>query len=168
MIKTKTMTKYPLLLLSLSLVITSCQFSKGVKKDLNTGLSASYNGFSLDDIYLADENGNRLGDNKITLGSKILVLATGVDHFSEKEGKVFPGCRIMLTDKNKKEILNLPDAFADMTNGTTAAEAKTLQASLNTGKPMVTGETYHLSVRFYDKNKKENEIVSNVDLVMKE
>lgn len=167
MIKTKTMTKYPLLLLSLSLVITSCQFSKGVKKDLNTGLSASYNGFALDDIYLADENRNRLGDNKITLGSKVLVLATGVDHFSEKEGKVFPGCRIILTDKSRKEILNLPDAFADMPNGTTAAEAKTLEASLNTGTPMVIGETYHLSVRFYDKNKKENEIVSHVDLVMK-
>ena len=153
-------------LLCLLFVITSCQFSKGVKKDLNTGLSANYNGFAIDDIYLADENGNRLSNNKITLGSKVLVVATGVDYFSEKDGKVFPGCRIVLVDKNKKEILNLPDAFADMTNGTTEAEAKTLQASLNTGEPMVIGETYHLSVRFFDKNKKENEIVSNVDLVV--
>ena len=168
MVKTKTITKHSLLLLSLLLVIASCQFSKGVKKDMNTGLSASYNGFTLDDIYLADENGNRLSNNKITLGSKVLVVATGVDYFSEKEGKVFPGCRIVLIDKNKKEILNLPDAFADMTNGTIAAEAKTLQASLNTGEPMIIGETYHLSVRFYDKNKKENEIVSNVDLVVNE
>ncbi len=162
------MKKFKFLLISSLFVLGSCQFSKGVKKDLTTGLSASYNGFALDDIYLADENGNRLNNNKITLGSKVLVLATGVDHFSEKEGRVFPGCRILLIDKNKKEILNLPDAFADMTNGTTAAEAKTLQASLNTGDPMLIGETYHLSVRFYDKNKKENEIVSNIDLVMKE
>lgn len=162
------MKKFKFLLIISLFVLSSCQFSKGVKKDLNTGLSASYNGFALDDIYLADENGNRLNNNKITLGSKVLVLATGVDHFSEKEGRVFPGCRILLNDKNKKEILNLPDAFADMTNGTTAAEAKTLQASLNTGDPMLIGETYHLSVRFYDKNKKENEIVSNIDLVMKE
>ena len=162
------MKKFKFLLISSLFVLSSCQFSKGVKKDLTTGLSASYNGFAIDDIYLADENGNRLNNNKITLGSKVLVQATGVDHFSEKEGRVFPGCRILLIDKNKKEILNLPDAFADMTNGTTAAEAKTLQASLNTGDPMLIGETYHLSVRFYDKNKKENEIVSNIDLVMKE
>ena len=162
------MIKFSFLLLFLSLVICSCQFSKGVKKDLNTGLSASYNGFAIDDIYLADENGNRLTNNKISLGSKILVVATGVDYFSEKGSKVFPGCRIILIDKNKKELLNLPDAFADMANGTTAAEAKTLQASLNTGEPMLIGETYHLSVRFYDKNKKENEIVSNVDLVVNE
>lgn len=162
------MKKIIFLLINTLFVLSSCQFSKGVKKDLNTGLSASYNGFALDDIYLANETGNRLSSNKITLGSKVLVVATGVDYFSDKEGKVFPGCSIILIDKNKKEILNLPDAFADMTNGIPVAEAKTLQASLNTGDPMLIGETYHLSVRFYDKNKMENEIVSNIDLVMKE
>ena len=162
------MTKISMLLLSFFVFITSCQFSKGVKKDLNTGLTASYNGFALDDIYLTDENGKRLGNNKIKLGTKVLILASGVDFFAEKEGKVFPGCLIILTDKNKKEILNLPDAFANMTDGTTTAEAKTLQASLNTGEPMIAGETYHLHVRFYDKNKKENEIVCNVDLLATE
>ena len=159
---------FKFLLISTLFVLSSCQFSKGVKKDLCTGLSASYNGFTLDDIYLANENGNRLNNNKITLGSKVLVLATGVDYFSEKEGRVFPGCSILLIDKNKKEILNLPDAFAEMTSGTPAAEAKTLQASLNTGAPMIAGETYHLHVRFYDKNKKENEIVADVELVARE
>ena len=149
-------------------IFISCQFSKGVKKDLNTGLTASYNGLAMEDIFLTDENGKRLDNNKIKMGSKIFMVATGVDYYTEKQGKVFPGCRILLTDKNKKEILNLPDAFADMAAGATGAEAKTLQARLNTGEPMVTGETYHLSVRFFDKNKKENEIVSNVDLVMKE
>lgn len=162
------MTKISMLLLSFFVFITSCQFSKGVKKDLNTGLTASYNGFALDDIYLTDENGKRLSNNKIKLGTKVLILASGVDFFAEKEGKVFPGCLIILTDKNKKEILNLPDAFANMTDGTTTAEAKTLQASLNTGEPMIAGETYHLHVRFYDKNKKENEIVCNVDLLATE
>ncbi len=151
-----------------SLVISSCSFSKGVKKDLATGLSTSYNGLTIDDIYLADGNVKRLGDNKITMGSKIAIIATGVDYFAEKDGKVFPGCSILLTDKSGKEILNLPDAFADLVNGTTVSEAKVLQASLTTGDPMVVGETYHLNVRFFDKNKKENEIVAKVDLLMKE
>ena len=31
--------------------------------------------------------------------------------------------------------------------------------------PMLAGETYHLKVRFFDKNKKENEIVAEVDLI---
>ncbi|MDP3360125.1 MAG: hypothetical protein Q8S41_12345 [Lutibacter sp.] len=163
------MKKTSIILFSVFCIITfSCQYSKGVKKDLASGLSTSYNGLTIDDVYLANENGNRLSDHKITMGSKLAVVATGVDYFSEKDGKVFPGCTILLTDKTGEEILNLPDAFADMVNGTTASEAKILQASLNTGDPMIVGETYHLYVRFYDKNNKENEIVANVDLLMKE
>jgi len=148
--------------------VCSCQFSKGVKKDLATGLSASYNGLKVDDIYLADESGNRLRKNTIKLGSKVLMVVDGVDHFTEREGRVFPGCQIILTDKDKKEILNLADAFASLNNGTTPAEAKTLQASLNTGEPMATGETYHLLVRFYDKNDRDKSILSDVDLVMQD
>ena len=160
------MTKSSLLFTSLLFAIISCQFSKGVKKDLNTGLSTSYNGFTLEDIYLADASGNRLPNNKITMGSKIAVTAIGVGNYGKNKGKVFPGCTIILTDKNKKEILNLPDAFEDLTDGLDPSQAATLKATLNTGDPMAIGETYHLHIRFFDKNKKENEIISNVDLVM--
>jgi hypothetical protein len=59
MIKTKTMTKNSLLL-SLLFTITSCQFSRGAKQDMNTGLSPSYNGFAPEDIYLADARGNKI------------------------------------------------------------------------------------------------------------
>jgi hypothetical protein len=147
--------------------LCSCNFSKGVKKDLGTGLSSVYNGFTVDDIYLVDTEGNRLNSNAIALGSKISVVASGVDYFTEKDGKVFPGCRIVLTDKNNKDILNLPDAFASMTEGTSSTDARVLRASISTGNPMVVGETYHLNVQFFDKNNKENLIVSNVDLLMK-
>jgi len=168
MSKQYSIASFPLVLAMLFFLITSCQFSKGVKKDLNTGLSASYNGLTIDDIFLADENGNKLSQNKVKLGAKIQVVATGVDYFTEKDGKVFPGCQIILTDNAKAELLNLPDAFADMANGTTAAQAKTLQASLNTGQPMVSGATYHLVVKFYDKQNKEKTISSNVDIVMQD
>ena len=151
-----------------SLLFNACSFSKGIKKDLNTGLSSSYNGFALEDIYFTDANSNRLSNNQIPLGSKLAIVATGVDYFKEADGKVFPGCRILLTDKAGKEILNLPDAFASLSGGTTSAEAKTLEASLNTGEPMVAGETYHLNVRFFDKKNATNEIVSDIDLVMKQ
>jgi len=157
-----------IILLFITSLTISCQFSKGVKKDLNTGLTASYNGFAIDDIFLTDGEKTRLSNNKIKLGTQLLVMATGVDHYAEKDGKVFPGCTIILTDKDKKELLNLRDAFEDMKDGTPASEAKTLEAQLYTGEPMVVGETYHLGVRFFDKNKKENEIVANVDIVVRE
>lgn len=91
-----------------SLTIISCNFSKGVKKEMNTGLYTSYNGFGVDEIYLADDSGNRLSDNKIKLGTKLALVATGVDSYKDKDGKVFPGCSIVLTDKTGTVIFNLP------------------------------------------------------------
>jgi selenophosphate synthase len=148
-------------------LFTSCNFSKGVKKDLSTGLSTSYNGFAVEDVYLTVD-GNKLSSNKVSLGKEILVVANGVENYGEKEGKVFPGCSILLTDKAGKEILNLADAFADMKDGVESNKASTLNATLNTGNPMVVGQTYHLKTRFYDKLKNESEIVAEVDLIMAE
>lgn len=151
----------------LSSMLFACSggFSKGVKKDLGTGLSASYNGFTLNDIYIVID-GKKASSNKIPLGQKIYVEAAGVDFYEVVDGKVFPGCSIILTDKTGKEILNLPDAFADLNNGIAAKDAGMLDASLNTGEPMQVGQTYLLKVRFYDKKKKENEIVAQVELEM--
>lgn len=155
------------LLLPAFLIFSSCQFSKGVKKDIDTGLTSSYNGFAVENIYLSVD-GNKITTNTITLGKQLVLIADGVDYYQVKDGKVYPGCRIILTDKTGKELLNLPDAFAEQINGLEKDKATLLTATLTTGSPMLVGETYHLNVRFFDKNKKENEIVSNVDLVMKE
>ena len=156
--------------LSATVLLYSCSggFSKGVKKDLGTGLSASYNGFSLEDIFLVSgEDNNKLSNNTVPLGTTVSILATGVEHFKEKDGKVFPGCTILLTDKNGKELLNLPESFSSMKEGTSKEQAATLRAQLNTGAPMEAGTTYHLKARFYDKNNAASEIIANTDLVMK-
>lgn len=154
--------------LCIVLFYCSCSggFSKGIKKDLSTGLTATYNGFALEDIYLS-ANDSRLSNNKVALGDKVSIMASGVNNFTEKEGKVFPGCTIILTDNAGKELLNLPDAFADMAAGTAKEQASTLRAQLNTGDPMVAGATYHLKARFFDKNNAASEIVANVDITMK-
>ena len=154
--------------LCIALFYCSCSggFSKGIKKDLSTGLTATYNGFALEDIYLSS-NDSRLSSNQVTLGDKVSIMASGVNNFTEKEGKVFPGCTIVLTDTAGKELLNLPDAFADMVAGTTKDQATTLRAQLNTGDPMVAGATYHLKARFFDKNNAASEIVANADITMK-
>jgi hypothetical protein len=159
-----------LLILGLFTVLsfTDCNFSKGVKKDLNTGLSASYNGASLEDIYLADGNEKRLGSNKVSLGSPVVILATGVDDFKVENGKIFPGCQIILTDKSNTELLNLPDAFSNMEGGMPEAEAKVLKGIVNTGSPMVVGQTYHIKVRFFDKKQPGSEIVADADIQMTE
>jgi hypothetical protein len=163
------MNQKQILIAVIAIVLYSCSggFSKGVKKDLATGLSVTYNGFAIKDIYLIVDD-NKLSTNKITLGKEVNVIVDGVEYFQEKDGKVFPGCSIILTDKAGKEILNLPDAFASLKDGLDKDKAGLLKAQLNTGSPMAVGETYHLKSRFFDKQNNANEIVADVDLIMKE
>jgi len=152
-----------ILIIATSLALFGCSgnFSKGVKKDLSTGLSAAYNGFSINEIQMMVD-GQRSTNNKVVLGKKVMIVATDVDYFAVDNGKVFPGCSIILSDKSGKELLNLPDAFEHLNDGISANEASTLQAELNTGEPMIVGEKYLLKVRFYDKRKKDNEIKAEV------
>ena len=102
------MTQKQILISIIATVLYSCSgggFSKGVKKDLSTGLSTSYNGFAVDEVYLTVDK-NKLSNNKITLGKVVNIVANGVDYYEIKDGKVFPGCSILLTNKAGKEILN--------------------------------------------------------------
>lgn len=151
------------------ILLTACGdgFSKGVKKDLATGLSSSYNGFSVEDIYITDDKGNKMSNNQVTLGNVLLLVATGVDNYKITDGKAYPGCTIILTDKNKKELLNLPDAFADLSTGLPASQATELKATLTTGAPMQAGETYQLYVHFFDKKNPTSGITSTVELLAK-
>jgi hypothetical protein len=155
------------ILLTTILFLSSCNFSKGVKKDLSTGLSTSYNGFAIEESYLLDSTENQLTSNVIALGNIIFVRVTGVENYEEKNGKAYPGCSILLTDKAGKEVLNIKDAYADLKDGVSVTDAKTLTASVNTGNPMVVGETYHLTTTFFDKQKTDNTITTNVDLLIK-
>lgn len=145
----------------------ACNFSKGVKKDLSTGLTTSYNGFHIEDTWLEDGAGNKLSSNKVPLGSTLVVVASGVSHYTEKEGLVYPGCTIILTDTSGKEILHIPDAFSGRTEGLKPAEATRLSASLNTGNPMTIGATYNLKTTFFDKQNKANLIKSELKIEMK-
>lgn len=134
-----------------SLLFTSCEFSKGVKKDLNTGLYASYNGLSAENIFLAAADDSPLTDNQITLGSKVKIIADGVNNFKVVGNKVFPGCSILLLSPTNDSIFYIQDAYQDLAGGQDADQANYLSASLTTGDPIKINETYSLKVRFYDK-----------------
>jgi hypothetical protein len=161
------MNRLSITVLALLLACMACNFSTGVKKDLNTGLSTSYKGFHVNDSYLVDEAGNKLGSNKVDLGTTVYIVAEGVSNYKEKNGRVYPGCKVVLTDAAGKEILNLPDAFATMKEGFKPEEASRLSARLSTGSPMEKGSAYLLKATFFDKENKDNFIVSEVKLVMK-
>jgi hypothetical protein len=157
-------TKFLLNLVGLSvLFLAACNFSVGTKKDLKTGLSMSYNGFSVDDVFLADGAGTQLSSNKIPLGSKFLIVANGVEHYTLKDGKAYPGVAITVKDKAGKIMGNIDDVL-NLTNGLDPNGATVLKASLTLSPPFLAGNTYHVSVRFFDKQNAKNKITANADI----
>lgn len=160
------MTKQQIITLVLSSIIfAGCNFSKGAKKDLRTGLSFNYNGFMVQDVLLIDPANQRMTDNKVKLNTQILIVALGVNNYGIKDGKVFPGMMLLVTDKNGTPVINAADLF-EGDQGHPPASAAELRTAITVAQPMVSGETYHVKVHIWDKVKTDNVLNEEVDLVV--
>jgi len=154
-----------LLLLANLLISGACNFSTGSKKDFRTGLSFSYNGFIVQDVLLIDPANKRMTDNRVQLNTRIAIAAIGINNYGLKDGKVFPGMMLLVTDKKGTPVLNAADLFAG-DQGYPPANATELRGDITIARPMVAGETYHVKMRVWDKVKADNEINIEADLVV--
>lgn len=146
-------------------VFTGCNFSKGTKKDLRTGLSYNYNGFRIEDVVLVDPTNKAMTDNKVQLNTKIAIVAVGLDNYGLKDGKAFPGMMLLVTDKKGTPVLKAADLF-EGDQGHVPDEANQLRGSITIANPMVAGETYHVKMRIWDKITADNEVNVEADLVV--
>lgn len=158
--------KANLLALFLGALVLSCNFSAGTKKDLTTGLSFSYNGFSVEEVILVGQDNVAMSTNEVPLGTQVAIVIQGLSNYELKNDKAFPGLMINVTDKEGKSVLSAEDVF-EGTEGYSAADASVLRGTVTVGDPMKAGETYRLQVRAWDKNKPENELTAEVELVVK-
>ena len=145
---------------------SACNFSAGTKKDFGTGLSYSYNGFTVEQVLLAGPDNVAMTDNQVVLNSEIAIVAQGLANYQMKDDKAFPGLMLSVTDKDGTEVLGAKDLFSE-TEGFSAVDASVLRGTVTVGDPMKTGETYHVKMRIWDKNKADNELTIDVDLAVK-
>lgn len=148
-----------------SLLLAGCNFSKGTKKDLRTGLSFTYNGFAVNDVLLINAANQRMTDNKVLLNTKVAIVAIGLANYEVKDGKAYPGMRLVVTDKNGTPVINAADLF-EGDQGHPPAEASELRGDITVANPIVAGETYHVKVHIWDKVKNTNELNIEADLVV--
>jgi len=149
------------------LALAACNFSVGTNKDLKTGLSTYYNGFRVEEVFLANSAKQHLASNKVPLDSTFLIVANGVENYTLKDGKAYPGCEITITDKTKKIVGHIDDAMADVSvNGLEPALAKVLSARITLHQPFLSGETYHVATRFFDKQNEKNKITGDIDIAL--
>jgi hypothetical protein len=145
--------------------LLGCNYSKGVKKDFNTGLKFSYNGFRVDNVLLIDPANKAMSDNKVHLNTRIAIVALGVSNYGMKNGKAYPGMQLVVTDKKGTTVLGAADLF-EGTEGYPPERATELRGDITIGKPITAGETYHVKIHIWDKVTPENAIDAEADLVV--
>jgi predicted small secreted protein len=149
------------------IVLSGCNFSVGTNKDLKTGLSTTYNGFRVKEVFLGNMDKQHLSSNKIPLNSTFLIIATDVENYTLKDGKAYPGCEITVKDKAGKVLGHIDDAMADVSrNGLEPEMATTLSARATLSPPFEKGKTYNVAVRFFDKQNEKNKINADIDIVL--
>ncbi len=147
-------------------MLWACNFSAGTKKDFGTGLSFNYNGFSVDEVLLVGPDNIAMSSNEVQLSTQVAIVVQGLANYELKDDKAFPGLMLSVTDKQGSAIINEADLFAESA-GYPAADAAILRGTVTVGDPMKAGETYHVKMRIWDKNKPENELTAEVDVVVK-
>lgn len=157
------MKRATVLLMLMSVFVCSCEFSVGTKKDLQTGLSVTNDGFTFDESYLVGPDNTRKADNRVPMNSTVAIVLEGIDNYELKDGKAYPGLMLTVTDREGKPVLDEQDLLASY-SGISPADAAVLKGTVTVGNPMRSGETYHVRMRVWDKNKFENEIVAEVDI----
>ncbi|HEY3402025.1 MAG TPA: hypothetical protein VGK59_01495 [Ohtaekwangia sp.] len=155
--------KISLVLLIIPVLLLSCSFSAGTKKDLANGLSHSYNGFTVEEAFLVGSDNTVLLSNKVPLNSQVAIVVQGIGNYVLKDDKAFPGLSLTVTDLQKTPVLDEADLFAG-TEGYSVADASVLRGTVTVADPMKAGQTYHIKMRIWDKNNPENEITSEVDI----
>jgi hypothetical protein len=146
-------------------LLQACSFSAGTNKDLITGLSHSYNGFTVDEVLLVGPDNTVVTSNKVALDSEIAIVAQGIANYELKDGKAFPGLMLTVTSEQGEAIVNEADLF-EQTEGYSPEDASALRGTVTVGSPMKSGSTYHMKMHVWDKNKPENVITAEVDLVV--
>lgn len=151
-------------LLMLTLILTAC--SVGANKDFNTGLSFSYNGFTVERVVLVGADNIIKSDNVVPINSAVAIAVEGLSGYTLKDEKAYPGLMLRVTDQSGVAVLDQADLFAKG-DGYAPADAAIIRGTIQVGNPMKAGETYHVLVRVWDKNNIDNELTAEVDIEVK-
>jgi len=131
------------------LMLTACNFSKSVKKDFVTGLTASGDGLSCEDIYLSvnDENITR---NTFIYGEKVYVNFSDIKGFTKENENAFPGMKIVVTSTTGEIVFQVDDLHAGFDQGVDYSPLL-LYADIVVAAPMHSGNEYLLNINIWDK-----------------
>ena len=136
-------------LLAILMFSASCNFSKSINKDLNTGLLTKGNGLSCAKVYLSSGE-KEVKRSEFIYGEKIFVVFEGIAGFERKEGAAFPGMKLQVTDPLGNKLMDLADLYAEYTEGV-EHDPLELNTWISMADPIHSGQEYKLFIEIWDK-----------------
>ncbi len=105
-----------------------------------------------------------MDEPNVNVGAKLQLMMEGVSGFKEENNRAFPGCSILVTDKEGNVEMKYDDLFEQYNKeGVSPDDVAYLNSSLTIGDPLVAGKTYKWTSRFWDK-KGDGEITAAIEL----
>ena len=132
-----------------SMVMTGCQFSRSVKKDLASGLTSTGNGLTCEEVYLTVNN-ERTTRNSFSYGEMAYLVFNDVRGFKQENSKSFPLMQILVTSLKGDTLLFADNLYSEYTDGMNYSPLQ-LTADLTFAAPIKSGGEYLLKVIIRDK-----------------
>ncbi len=146
-------------------LLTGCQFSKSVEKDLISGLTTRGNNISCEEVYLTVNN-ERSTRNSFIYGEIFFLNFSDVRGLAKEKGNVFPGMDMIVINESGDTLMNTGDLLAGYTEGMNYSPLL-LTADLTVANPIKSKDDYKLFVNIWDK-KGKGRFVSEFDFKVRE
>lgn len=122
------------------------------------------NELSVDNIFFAEKKG-QLPQPKVKENTSAAFVFKDLDGFTLENGKVFPGCKVTIFDKNDKVLFLEEDLFKEMPqDGLNPQDVQTITAAVKYNKPLTAGNMYHVRTFIFDKKNEGAYIDAYMDI----
>jgi hypothetical protein len=132
-----------------SLVMTGCQFSRSVKKDLVSGLTSAGNGLTCEEVYLTVDK-KRTSSPSFNYGELVYLIFRDIKGFKQENGNSFPFMQILVTGMSGDTLLLVDDLYSEYKDGMNYSPLQ-LTATLTVATPIKSGGEYLLTVVIKDR-----------------
>lgn len=142
--------RYVVTLLAIAM-LGACNFSAGIKHNMNTGLTVKNSGLDYED-YKLSYNDVAAADNQWAQGETVKLTMNGMNGFKVANGLVYPGISYTIKDLKGHVIEQQDDLLQEeVRDGITPDRASKLSALYTMGENFEAGKEYEMQVCFFDK-----------------
>lgn len=134
-------------------ILTGCNTSKSVEKNLLSGLLTKGDDLACDNVYMS-VNDEKTNQTTFIYGQKFKMNFADVKGFKGENGNVFPGMQIFIIDNAGDTVLRSDDLYQKYTDDGLNLSPLLLHADLTAASPISSGNEYTMIVNIWDKKGK--------------